>query len=102
MIEELGGAKALPIPNSFPQQAQYKEFDYAFISPGINEAATPAQSRWTHGESLDDKGEFHVRKAQPYGDEPKLGAPDPKGHAQKEQMSLIDNVLGNIKDTLAG
>ena len=80
---------------------EYKEFAYAFISPGINEASTPASGRWTHGESLDGKGVFHVLKAEPYGDESKLGPPMPKGHAQKEQMTLLDSVIGNIKDTLS-
>ena len=39
-------------------------------------------------------------KAEPYGDEPKLGPPVPEGHAQKEQMTVTDSLLGNIKDTL--
>ena len=100
VIEELGGMKSLPIPNSFPQMSEYKQFDYAFISPNIDGSGTPS-GRWTHGESLDGKGEFHVLKAEPYGDEPKLGAPAPKGHAQKEQMSMTDSIIGNIKDTIS-
>lgn len=101
VIEELGGTSSMPIPNSFPQLEKYKEFEYAFISPGINEASTPASGRWTHGPSLDGKGEFHVLKAEPYGDEPKLGPPVPEGHAQKEQMTITDSIIGNIKDALS-
>ena len=101
VIEELGGYKSMPIPNSFPQQEKYREFDYAFISPGINEAQAAPEGRWSQGQSLDGRGEFHVLKAQPYGDEPKLGPPNPKGHAQKEQMTMMDNIIGNIKDTLS-
>ena len=37
----------------------------------------------------------------PYGDEPKLAPPVPEGHAQKEQMTLTDSIIGNIKDTLS-
>ena len=42
VIEELGGTSALPIPNSFPKQEQYKEFEYAFISPNIDGSGTPS------------------------------------------------------------
>ena len=99
VIEELGGYQSLPIPNSFPQMDKYKEFDYAFITTNLG--GTTPEGRWTHGESLDGKGEFHVLKAEPYGDEPKLGPPVPKGHAQKEQMTVMDSIIGNIKDTLS-
>jgi len=99
VIEELGGHKALPIPNSFPQAKENQHFNYAFVSPNIDGTGTP-EGRWTHGPSLDGKGEFKVLKAEPYGDEPKLGPPVPEGHAQKEQMTLTDSLIGNIKDTL--
>jgi Mn-containing catalase len=36
---------------------------------------------------MDGKGEFHIRRAEPLGGEPHLGAPDPRGHAQTEQMT---------------
>jgi Mn-containing catalase len=100
VIEELGGAKGLPIPNSFPQSQENEKFSYAFISPGILDAADTPSGRWTHGPSIDGKGEFHVLKAEPYGDEPKLGPPVPEGHAQKEQMTVSDSIIGNIKDSL--
>ena len=100
VIEELGGAKGLPIPNSFPQSKENQEFSYAFISTNIDGTGTP-EGRWTQGQSIDGKGEFKVLKAEPYGDEPKLSPPVPEGHAQKEQMTLTDSVIGNIKDTLS-
>jgi len=38
---------------------------------------------------------------QPFGDEPKLGPPDVKGFAQKQQMTGMDKgIIDNIKDTL--
>jgi len=100
VIEELGGYNALPIPNSFPQSKENQDFSYAFISPNIDGTGTPS-GRWTQGPSLDGKGEFKVLKAEPYGDEPKLAPPVPEGHAQKEQMTVTDTIIGNIKDSLS-
>ena len=48
---------------------------------------------------MDGKGEFHVKRAGPLGGEPKLAAPDPRGHAQTEQMTgegLIDKVMHKL------
>ncbi len=100
VIEELGGTAALPIPNSFPQSKENQNFNYAFISTNIDGTGTP-EGRWTQGPSIDGKGEFKVLKAEPYGDEPRLAPPVPEGHAQKEQMTLTDSLLGNIKDSLS-
>jgi len=100
VIEELGGHAALPVPNSFPQSQEKTDFSYSFISTNIDGSGTPA-GRWTEGPSLDGKGEFRVLKAEPYGDEPKLGPPVPEGHAQKEQMTVTDSIIGNIKDSLS-
>ncbi len=100
VIEELGGDKALPIPNSFPQSKENQEFSYAFISPNIDGSGTPS-GRWTHGPSLDGHGEFSVIKAQPYGQEPKLAPPVPEGYAQKEQMTMTDTLIGNVKDAFS-
>ena len=98
VIEELGGLNAHPIPNSFPQSEEIKDFNYAFVSTNIRGDGTPA-GRWTSGTSMDGKGEFHVKKAAPLGGEPKLAAPDPRGHAQTEQMTtdgLIDKVMHKL------
>jgi Mn-containing catalase len=101
VIEELGGATGgLPIPNSFPQSKELTDFSYSFISTNIDGTGTP-EGRWTHGTSIDGKGEFRVLKGEPYGDEPKLAPPVPEGHAQTEQMTLTDTVIGNIKDSLS-
>lgn len=98
VLEDLGGVQnALPIPNSFPESEQPQEFAYTFISTNIADGDTQRGQRWTEGTSIDGKGKFQFAKAQPYGQEPKLGKPAPEGHAQKEQMqnglsSLIDNI----------
>ncbi|UOQ54997.1 manganese catalase family protein [Hymenobacter cellulosivorans] len=103
VLEELGGVQGIhPIPNSFPQSQEVQDFNYAFVSTYINsgDGSTPA-GRWTEGQSIDGKGEFHIKKAQPLGGEPKLAPPVPEGHAQTEQMTLTDTIIGNIKDTLS-
>jgi Mn-containing catalase len=91
VLEELGHgdmSKVLPIPNSFPQSQENQEFSYAFINTNIDPSSPSVgeHRRWTEGPSIDKKGEFHEIKAQPYGDEPKLGPPMPEAHAQTEQL----------------
>lgn len=98
VIEELGGLGAHPIPNSFPQTQELQDFSYAFVSTNIRGDGTP-RGRWTSGPSLDGKGEFHVKRAEPLGGEPKLAAPDPRGHAQTEQLTtegLVDKVMHKL------
>ena len=100
VIEELGGYKALPIPNSFPQSKENNDFNYSFITTNIDGSGTP-EGRWTHGPSLDGHSQYSVLKAEPYGDEPKLAPPVPKGHAQKEQMTVTDSLIGNVQDSIS-
>lgn len=103
VLEELGGYEAnLPIPNSFPQSEEVQELNYAYIATGINGAAVP-EGRFTQGASLDGRGEFHLRRAEPLGQEPQLAPPVPEGYAQTEQMqSGISGVIENIKDAIKG
>jgi Mn-containing catalase len=86
VIEELGGAQALPIPNSFPPEQQNEEFAYAFVTTAVDGADTPA-GRWSEGPSLDGRGEFHTVPAQPMGGEPQLSTPPKQSYAQAEQMA---------------
>ena len=85
VLEELGGTKALPIPNSFPQEQENQEFSYAFLSTAVD-GQTPAEGRWTTGPSIDGRGEFRLEPARPLGEEPVLSAPAPEAHAQVEQL----------------
>ena len=86
VLEELGGAEGVhPIPNTFPQADENKNFNYSFISTKID-SESKAKGRWSEGKSIDGKGEFSFQKAKPHGQEPKMGAPSPSGFAQKEQM----------------
>jgi Mn-containing catalase len=101
VIEENGGLNAMPIPNSFPQSEEVQGFNYAFVSTFLGQDGTPA-GRWTSGPSIDGKGEFHVEKAVPLGGIPVLATPDPRGHAQTEQMSPLESVIGTISDKVKG
>ncbi len=98
VLEDLGGLRQIhPIPNSFPQSQENQDFNYAFVSTQRDPAENPMQ-RWTTGESVDGHGMFTFQKARPLGGEPMLGPPEPKGHAQTEQMVGADG----DSDELAG
>ncbi|ARS35416.1 manganese catalase family protein [Pontibacter actiniarum] len=106
VLEELGGLNGVhPIPNSFPQAEENQEFNYAFVSTKVNDMDGAAEemknARWGSGKSMDGKGEFKVVTATPHGQEPKLSPPDPRGHAQKEQMmggagGMVDKVKNKL------
>ncbi|HEY0780334.1 MAG TPA: manganese catalase family protein [Gemmatirosa sp.] len=103
VIEELGGyEEQLPMPNSNPAASEHKEHSYVFYDPRIGDDVQPLTGRYTHGRSLDGKGEYSVRPAKPFGDEPTLAMPQPSGFAQKEQMTAATGVLGAIKHALTG
>ena len=108
VIEELGGYEGvLPIPNSFPQELENQEFNYTFISTH-KDGLPLTEGRWTSGPSLDGKGEYSQRPAQPLGGVPTLAPPLPQAHAQNEQGSQPPaqgdgkSVVGNIVDKVMG
>lgn len=85
VIEELGGWEAtLPIPNSTPERAEAVEHSYAYLNTSLD-APTP-EGRWTSGPSLDGRGTYEARKAEPMGQTPSLGKARPDSAAQTEQM----------------
>ena len=104
VLEELGGLSEVhPIPNSFPQNLENQEFNYAFISTDINKEPSEGD-RWSEGTSIDGKGVFKFVHAKPQGLEPELNLPDPKGHAQREQMKRdkpIRSTVNKIKNKLS-
>ncbi|EWY38043.1 catalase [Skermanella stibiiresistens SB22] len=85
VLEELGGAAALPIPNSFDQSLEKQEYSYAFFGTNKDGEAPPA-GRFTQGASMDGKGTFSAVQAAPLGDEPVLGPARKGSGAQSEQM----------------
>ncbi len=87
VIEELGGAEQLPIPNSFPREHEKQEFSYAFLTTTADGGPVP-EGRWSHGRSLDGHGEFRMEPARPLGEEPTLSAPPPASYARSEQIGV--------------
>ncbi len=104
VLEDLGGVNNIhPIPNSFPQSKEQQEFSYTFISTNLADRESQKGQRWSSGTSIDGKGQFKFEKAQPYGQEPKLGKPAPEGHAQNEQMEgsgVIGDFMNEVRKKL--
>jgi Mn-containing catalase len=99
VLEELGPAMH-PIPNSFPQEHENKEVNYTFFSTQIH-PEPPPRARWTDGPSIDGKGTFIHRPAQPMGGRPELAPADKEVHAQMEQMTQTD-FIDKVKDFVKG
>jgi len=92
VIEELGGSEALPIPNSFDQSMEKRDFSYAFFAHNKDGEAPPS-ARYTTGASMDGKGKFTVVQSRPLGEEPVLGPARPDSGAQKEQIGSASPTL---------
>lgn len=85
-LEELGGEKGVfPIPNSFPQEQETRDFSYAYLG-FQQDGSAPAPGRWSSGSSIDGKGEFTSANMMPLGQTPDLGPAKPNSGAQKEQL----------------
>ncbi|ONG45619.1 catalase [Pseudoroseomonas deserti] len=84
-IEEMGGAAALPIPNSFDQAQERQEFSYVYLGTGT-EGVPPPEGRFTAGPSMDGRGQFSALQATPMGEAPVLGPARPGSGAQQEQI----------------
>src|SRR3954466_12752477 len=76
VIEELGGAKALPIPNSFDQSQEKTEFSYVYLGTAADGSPPPA-GRFNTGPSLDGRGTFTAKQNAPLGEVPVLGPARP-------------------------
>jgi Mn-containing catalase len=91
-IEDMGGvAAAMPIPNSFPQEQEQKDFSYVYLNHFVD-GVPPPQGRWTEGPSIDGRGKFSLGDTQPLGPEPKLAQPEPDGGSQAEQFAAPNGV----------
>jgi Mn-containing catalase len=84
VIEELGGTKGLPIPDSFPQDQEDNRNNYNFYVTSLD--GTYPEGRFTQGPSLDGRGEFTVFRNEPMGQEPVLGPARPDSGAQAAQI----------------
>ena len=103
VLEELGGYETqLPIPNDNPPESELKEYSYVFLDTRIGDDVEPLEGRFTHGPSLDGKGEYSIKHAQPHGSTPTLAAPVPATFPQKEQMTAATGFVGKLKHALTG
>ncbi len=84
--EETGGPENHPIPNSFPQSEELKDFNYTFYTTGKDETIPKPEGRWTAGTSVDGRGQFTMDTMKPHGEKPDLGKASPRSGAQKSQM----------------
>ncbi len=88
-LEELGGSTGVfPIPNSFPQDSEQRDFSYSYLG-FQHDGSPPAPGRWAEGPSPDGKGEFSTRIAEPHGQKPVLGPSMPGTGAQAEQENPV-------------
>ena len=84
--EELGGRENHPIPNSFSQDEENQEFNYAFMSFGLGDDFQPPQGSWSEGKSYDGRSEFSTVAMRPQGDVPNLGKASEQAAVQKGQL----------------
>ena len=98
VLEELGPTH-LPVPNSFPQSEEKKEFSYNFLITDMNGIGTQENQTWTSGPAPDTKGQFTVSLAQPMGEVPNLGFGRPDTFGEKEQsLGTASGMLNKGKD----
>jgi Mn-containing catalase len=75
VLEELKDM-GMPVPSDFPQEQEQQEYSYAFFVH--SDAPVPDDARWTSGPSVDSKGKFSIRRAEPLGGPPPELAPAEK------------------------
>ncbi|WP_123534536.1 manganese catalase family protein [Halosimplex salinum] len=84
ILKDLGDPEDLldvhPIPDSFPDEVENQEFNYAFMSTNVEPDDDPGQP-WTSGESPDSEGEFSFVNQQDLDGAPRNQEPaDPRTH----------------------
>jgi Mn-containing catalase len=112
-IEDLesSGLETSPVPSSFPQDLEKREFAYQFWNHSDGEES--AEGRWAKGPSMDGKGEFqYVANPQPLGPEPTPPQPDPRLHGTNKtkttqsegtsEPNLIERAGNVIERTILG
>ena len=84
VLEELKDM-GMPVPSDFPQEKEAHEHSYEFFIH--SDAGVAEDARWASGPSVDSKGKFTVRDAEPLGEEPKLAPAEsrPEMHSSVEQ-----------------
>jgi Mn-containing catalase len=88
----------LPVPPDFPQEQEKQEFAYEFFVHSDGEV--PKDARWTSGTSVDSKGEFSVREAEPMGDIPKLAPAEARPELHSTPIPATGGILRKAKDAM--
>jgi Mn-containing catalase len=88
----------LPVPPDFPQAQEKEEFAYDFFVHSDGEV--PDDARWTSGSSVDSKGKFGVRQAEPMGDVPQLAPAESRPEMHSTPIPAKGGVLRKAKDAL--
>jgi len=88
----------LPVPPDFPNEEEAQEFAYDFFVHSDGEV--PDDARWTSGPSVDSKGEFGVREAEPMGDIPKLAPAESRPELHSTPIPANGGMLRKAKDAI--
>jgi len=88
----------LPVPPDFPPGQETQEFAYEFFVHSDGEV--PEDARWTSGSSVDSKGEFSVREAEPMGDVPKLAPAEARPELHSVAVPAEGGILRKAKDAV--
>jgi Mn-containing catalase len=88
----------LPVPADFPPTQEKQEFAYDFFVHSDGEV--PDDARWTSGSSVDSKGKFGVRQAEPMGEVPKLAPAEERPELHSVAIPAKGGVLRKAKDAL--
>lgn len=98
VLEELKDM-GMPAPSDFPQEQEKQEHSYEFFVHSDGEV--PDDARWTSGPSVDGKGSFSLRTAEPLGGDPPELAPT---EARPEIHGVVEQAKGGFmrkaKDTI--
>jgi Mn-containing catalase len=97
VLEELKDMGS-PVPSDFPQELENQEFSYEFLVHSDGEV--PDDARWTSGPSVDSKGKFGVREAEPMGDIPKLAPPETRPELHNTIEQADGGFLRKAKDAV--
>jgi Mn-containing catalase len=88
----------LPVPPDFPESQEKQEFAYDFFVHSDGEV--PDDARWTSGSSVDSKGKFGVRQAEPMGEVPKLAPAEARPEMHSVPIPANGGILRKAKDAL--
>jgi Mn-containing catalase len=100
VLEELKDM-GMPAPIDFPQEQENQEFNYVFLEHST--ASVPDDARWTSGPSVDGKGQFSKRRAEPVGEEPVLAPPPPQVHslvAEADGEGMVRHLADKAKQAM--